>query len=80
MKDKNRPEEEAPLQGGEAPETEDEEEEKDELEELLFFRHLEENGGKVGGRAYLMGCASVLPFLAFIVIAIFFLLRHFYGA
>lgn len=59
-------------------EPEDEEDEGDELEEFLFFKRLEENGGKVSKSMAVGGCFSVLPIAGLIIAALFFLLRYMY--
>lgn len=56
----------------------DEEDEGDELEEFLFFKRLEENDGKVSKSMAAGGCFSVLPIVALIIAALFFLLRYMY--
>lgn len=59
-------------------EPEDEEDDGDELEEFLFFKRLEENGGKVSKSMAVGGCFSVLPIAGLIIAALFFLLRYMY--
>lgn len=59
-------------------EPEDEEDDGDELEEFLFFKRLEENGGKVSKSMAVGGCFSILPIAALIIAALFFLLRYMY--
>ena len=56
----------------------DEEESASELEEFAFFRNLEEREGKPSIGMVGSGCFFILPFLAAITIALFFLLRYMY--
>ncbi len=57
----------------------DEEEQSDrDLKEFAFFSRLEENGGKPTKGLYLSGCFFILPMLAFLSIALYFLMDRLY--
>ena len=56
----------------------DEEDTDRDLKEFALFAKLEDNGGKPTRGFYIGGCFFILPVLAFLSIALFFLMNHLY--
>ncbi len=56
----------------------EEDEDRDELEEFLFFKKLEENGGRPTKGMMMGGCFFILPLAALLAGAIYLLLRWMY--
>ena len=65
------------LPDGHDPWEDDEDPDRD-LKEFAFFSQLEQSGGKPSRKAYLGGCFMILPILALLATAFFFLLNKMY--